>query len=442
MFETSRLLGQCHALKITANAVKIIAYFLPVFSLFYIYKYGVNVVQLDEFSCVDLFNDKVDFWSYLLKPNNEHVIPLGKLEYYLIGSLTSMNSKALMYVNVLTLWIPYFFLVRKIEMKSGFVAIIVVLLFYLAFFSPIAWQNLLWGFQLLFLSAYSFAVLAMLMCDEFLRTNKIRYLFIASCCCFVASFNSSHGILSWVSIFIVMIYSKQYKKCLLPMLPMFFVVAFYLVILKGVVHATHGNGEMSVIDIFKFFLTFIASSIWSFMDKYGWVIGGLLLVTLGCLMVFKKFYKNYLITTLTIFGLLIAASVTFGRWWFGVNYAYQSRYFQLQMPLYLALFIIVLNNPNKVVSASINQHGILKYTQYVRKFISLAAVLAFLSVFIYVSESNLKLSAELHPILLHDAEVLRTFDKQPKNAYALPYDYVKERVDLLKSKKLNMFSGD
>ena len=255
MFETSRLLGQCHALKITANAVKIIAYFLPVFSLFYIYKYGVNVVQLDEFSCVDLFNDKVDFWSYLLKPNNEHVIPLGKLEYYLIGSLTSMNSKALMYVNVLTLWIPYFFLVRKIEMKSGFVAIIVVLLFYLAFFSPIAWQNLLWGFQLLFLSAYSFAVLAMLMCDEFLRTNKIRYLFIASCCCFVASFNSSHGILSWVSIFIVMIYSKQYKKCLLPMLPMFFVVAFYLVILKGVVHATHGNGEMSVIDIFKFFLT-------------------------------------------------------------------------------------------------------------------------------------------------------------------------------------------
>ena len=123
------------ALSITVNVAKIIAYFLPVFGLVYIYKYGVTVIQQDEFTFVDMFNDKVDFWNYILKPHNEHIMPLGKLEYYLVAWPTDMNSQALMYANIFTLWIAYFFMVRKIETKNLFAVISCITVIYLSFFS-------------------------------------------------------------------------------------------------------------------------------------------------------------------------------------------------------------------------------------------------------------------------------------------------------------------
>lgn len=294
--------------------LKFVAIFLPVLALLFVWKYGVNIVFWDEFGMVSLFRDSTNFWQFIMQPHNEHFMPLGKLEYYALGKLTSMNSKACMLTSVLVLSLPYLLIIRKIETKSLLPAITSVILFFVAFFSPLSSDNLLWGFQIMFISAYSFGVLAILLCDLFLQDlasqkGGTKYLALASCCCAIASLNSSHGILSWLSVFSVMLYSRQYKRCFVALIPCFLIVSYYLYERAAVGFQT-AHGEMSFSAMARYFFSFISSGMWGFRKDAG-MIAGIAAVAVICYLIFcRKLYKNYLVTTLAVFGVMLAALVT------------------------------------------------------------------------------------------------------------------------------------
>lgn len=419
--------------------LKILAYFLPILALVYVHKYGVNVLLWDEFGFVSLFKDNVDFWSFILQPHNEHIVPLGKLEYYILAKITSMNSKSLMYSIVLVLWLPYCFLVKKIETKRLLPAVLSIIVFYLAFFSPLCWENLLWGFQLLFVSAYAFAVLAILFCDSYLQTKDIKYLMIASCCCVIASLNSSHGILSWVSVFLAIIYSRQYKWGIVALLPGFLVVAFYLMAERNVpFHYTIKGQPLS--QIAGYFLTFISVGIWSL--KTGWIVGLLAIIITGYTIFGRKFYKNYLVTALAVLGLLIAALVTYGRCRLGIWQAYSSRYVHIQMPVYLALVIAWLN----CINSKLNDAKQLNSPVAVRTdFFAVYLTCIFIITFLAVSLTS-KMGPIRHSQLANDAAIARTYEIQTKEAIQSnlfpSYDYAKQQLSVLREKKLNVFSDE
>lgn len=444
-------LASGHGFGISVNRIKIIAYFLPVLALFYVYKFGVNVLFFDEFSFVDFFRDDLDFSKFIFEPHNEHFMPLGKLEYYLIAKLTAMNSKAFMYVNVLVLWLPYALFIRKIKTESPFIAIISIVVFYLAFYSPLSRENLLWGFQTLFLSAYSFAVLAILLCDSYIRTRAVKYLFLASVCCCIASLNSSHGILSWLSVFMAMLYRRQYKNYLLPLFPMLIIVVFYLAERSGVVFQSRQDlGDLSFVQIAGFLLTFISSSMWNFCFEISWAIGLLVFCLLAYLIVLKKYYKSYLVTTLFVFGVLLAAMVTFGRWRFGILYSYQSRYLQLQMPLYLALTVALsyyryTADSNKIRVLLMGRHNNVLFASNGGMFAAVTVALAFMLVFLSVSVSKIKDAEWWHGYLANNFATIRTFEAQPRSVIETGihsnYDDTVGKLRVLKSQKLNAFSA-
>ena len=436
---------------ITTDRIKKIAYFLPILSLIYVYEFGVNVIFWDEVQFVDMFNDNVDFWKFILHPHNEHFMPFGKLEYYVLAKITSMNSKVVMYADIFILWITYLFLIKKIETKNVLFAITSVIVFYLALFSPLSWQNLLWGFQVSYLTAFSFAILPILLCDSFIRTKEIKYLLIASCCCFIASLNSSHGILSWISIFSVTIYSKQYKKCSIALYPCLFIVTFYLIERSGVTFQTkQGTDDLSLFSIAQFFLTFVSSNIWSFKFEYGWIVGVVIVVAMCYLIIYKKLYKNYLVTTLFALGLLIAAMVTFGRWRLGLPTAYSSRYFQLQMPVYLAFAVVMSqyryienNEGSRILLVNKNNTVLLRYSP--EAFIGLIVVVVFEIIFLTVSISDIPTSASRHKELVRESITVLSYEDQPqsviKSTVYPGYKRAINQLEILKSKKLNVFSS-
>ena len=269
---------------------------------------------------------------------------------------------------------------------------------------------------------------------------------MASCCCVVASFNSSHGLLNWLSIFIVLLYSRQYKKCLLPLFPMLFVIAFYLLKMRGMVHSNHNISDLPLMDIAGFFLTFITGNIWTSMDKYGWVIGIIVLCTLGALILFKRLWKNYLIIALAVLGLLIAAMVTFGRYGFGITYAYQPRYFQLQMPVYLSI-VIALSCSS--CNASMNKGGSVSVRAgkdfikcILKKLSAYLLYLIILLVFITASVGGLKYSFWLNAAMVNHSEKLRNFNNLPRADFehdVYTYEYIKNKYRF-SERKNSMFS--
>lgn len=423
---------------------KLIAYFLPLLAILYVSEYGVNVLYWDEFGLVSMFSGSGDFWKFILQPHNEHFMPLGKLEYYAIGTLTAMSSKACMYATVLVLWLPYFFLVRKIESRSLLLTLVSTVLFFLAFFSPLGSENLLWGFQLLYLSAYAFAVLAILMCDSFLRTGEARYLAAASFCCVVASLNSSHGILSWLSIFSVMLYSRQYKKCLGALIPCVLVALFYLAGRSGVAFQTRqGIDDLSFSYIATYFFSFAGSGIWSFRMDAGWIAGLIAVLVLCYLLILRRMYRNYLVTTLAVLGILLAAMVTFGRWRLGVVQAFASRYFQLQMPIYLSVGVAIsyYHGSGKGISS-----GLLSRLAASTDFFIAYAAFVFAAGFLTVSIESIESGVQKYHQMTDAASIARDFEKEPRErveSSLFPnYDFASHQLRVLREKKLNVFSEE
>ena len=240
------------------QTLRICAYLLPLLAILYVSVYGVNVLYWDEFEFVDMMEGRGDFWKYVFAPHNVHIMPVGKLVYYAIACLTGMSSKAMMYLNVIILSIPYLCLVRRIRTDNVCLAAAAAAIYFTAFFSPRSCVNLLWGFQPTYLAAYSFSILAILSCSSFLSTRNARHLAAASLCCSVASLCSAHGILSWSSVFLVMLYSREYRKCLIALLPGLLAVLYYAAALPP--HVSGGSGsDFSIILIVRYFLVTVYS---------------------------------------------------------------------------------------------------------------------------------------------------------------------------------------
>jgi len=410
----------------------------------------VNVLILDEFVCVDLFDDKADFWKVIMQPHNGHVMPLGKLEYYAIAKLTAMDSKILMYLTVFSLWLPYFFIIKKLDTNNKVLAIGCIALIYLAFYSPIGWENLLWGWQIAYMSAYSFAIIAIIFGDYFLRTKKTQYLVLASISCFIASLNSGQGILSWLSIFMVMVYSKEYRKCFFAFVPSILIVAIYLYVKSGITFmSTEGVYDLPYSTIPKFFLAFLSSSVWSFNLKIAWLAAFITLLIICYLFVFEKVYRNYLFSSLVLLGILISGMITFSRWRFGANYVFCSRYFQLQMPIYLALALYLgcYKFSKFWTKPQFSENIFNKYLVGIKSCknaIIVVLVFIFIVFFIFGSISNFKTTIADHKQLLKNVEILTNFDAEDKKTVeenVFPnYDYVKGKVYVLREKKLNCFT--
>ena len=133
------------------------------FTLYCIYKYGVNILFWDDFVIWDwdgfvssenfsLFN----FFSF----HNDHLIFFPRLIYYLIAKISNVNIKCNLYfifiLYTLVLLIFYNFInnINKPFIEKIFVFFIVNCLL----FSIVQYENFLWGFQITFACTFAFSI--------------------------------------------------------------------------------------------------------------------------------------------------------------------------------------------------------------------------------------------------------------------------------------------
>lgn len=418
--------------------LRLYAFLLPLLAAVFVFEFGVNVPYWDEFEFAGMMSGGPGFWKYITAPHNEHVMPLGKLAYYALARLTSMDSKAMMYLSVIILSIPYLLLVRRIRTHDLMAAAATVLIFFTAFFSPRSCVNLLWGFQPPYLAAFSFGILAILSCDWFLRTRNGWHLLAASLCCTAASLCSAHGLLSWVSVALAAIYSRQFRKCLASLAPAAIIAACYLVSARHFPPAA-GGGGVSPAGSVRYFLTFLSGHL-LFNARAGWVTGLAALTIAAYLVLRKNAGSSFLFVSLAAFGVLIAAAVSFGRSRFGLEESLTSRYFQLQMPLFLAFGVYLAEGHHAVDSASAGPGNPRRFAAG-----SCLVLLTVLGLASYNTARGMQSAAEFREERLRGAEIMRDSGAWPCAAaerYLYPNCARARRLrDFLKAEGLSLFAS-
>ena len=198
-------------------ATKIIIILLPIIWSFYIvYKYGVNVSYMDELRFMENKNRFLS-WDFLWAQHNEHRMLFPKILTYIIGSLTSWNSKAFMYTSQVFLFIIYLLMIRFVlgERKVKDIKWSDTLMIFclgLGIYNAAQHENLLWGFQTAWFMIVSLGALSYYVFYCYLKTNKNSYLVLSMVLAVIVSFSSMHGMAVWggyITVILVRIICKE-----------------------------------------------------------------------------------------------------------------------------------------------------------------------------------------------------------------------------------------
>jgi hypothetical protein len=175
---------------------------LPILMLRSIIANGVNVPFWDEWSMVGLFQAQHngtlglhDFWTQA----NEHRPLFPRAINFLLAQGTSWDVRAENYVNfavALLTFVVLMIVLRRVLDGVPFVAASVVAS--VIFFSPVQWENWLWGFELEYFICALAAVgtmyaLTFVMEERSVRTGMV----IAAACAVLGSFSFANGLLLW-----------------------------------------------------------------------------------------------------------------------------------------------------------------------------------------------------------------------------------------------------
>lgn len=337
--EKIKILGE----KIDLNSIILqVFYTIPVILVIWlIFNFGVNVPLNDDWTLVDLFGEigkrtvkLEDFWIQ----HNEHRMFFPKIIFVIFAFLSKWNLKLEMYFSV-CLSILTFIGIYKIaninQNKNRELGHIFNIITCILFFSLLQYHNWLWGFQIAWFLINFCLVLSVFILVSHVNSN-LKFS-LAAFFCFIASFSSAHGILTWL----VLIPSlgcienqrnyRQNPKRLFLWIILFLLTCFFYSL------GYHSSGSSPNILLFfeeplnaiRFFLIILGGSLESHRAINGCI---LLLIFL--------FFHIYLIAKKSLgltydyapwisigwFTILFALITTLGRYSLGINAALASRY--------------------------------------------------------------------------------------------------------------------
>jgi len=186
-----------------AKYLKYIFIAAPALACFYlVWRYGVNMIYSDEWFMAGFGKGLqagtltfADLWGSL----NEHRQFFFRLVYLAAAFLTGFNSKALLAVSLAVVCAGYFVMIRYLfaMVRDELWRCAGGLALGLLMFSPVQYENFLWGFQLAFLMADILPLISMYFLHRRLTAGKQKYLVFALALGVVASFSSAQGLLVW-----------------------------------------------------------------------------------------------------------------------------------------------------------------------------------------------------------------------------------------------------
>jgi peptidoglycan/LPS O-acetylase OafA/YrhL len=178
---------------------------IAAFMLFCIFHYGVNVPFYDEWDMVPIFQ-KADQGTVPLRQlwaqHNEHRVFFPQLVILYGAHVTHWNIKAELLISfilsLVTALMLYLFVLSKIERRS--LALIAAVLIAAWFYSPIQFENWLWGFQMTWYMCLAGVITALYLLNQMSPRGKHERSLLAGAIAagVIATFSLGGGSLVWL----------------------------------------------------------------------------------------------------------------------------------------------------------------------------------------------------------------------------------------------------
>ncbi len=414
--------------------------------LIYVYSFGVNVPWLDQWEVVTLL-DKHSSGSLqladLLRQHNEHRTLFPNTAMLILALVTGYNTVAEMYLIALV------FLLTALVMTScywdetvqpqdlAFFCFIPLLIFSFKQFG-----NTLWGFQITFAFVQLFAVLAFYFLGRLASRSDRRGVFLAAVSSGgVASFSSIHGLIVWpvglIQILLLPL-TKSRKKghaILWTCLGLFSWISYFLDYAKPAGHPSLLVFLRNPLRAVTFFFTLLGESLcWNTGTAFvaGIFLAGAFLVSILLLSRAHLLHRSAFWTAVTLFSLMVLASITIGRVGFGPDFAQASRYVTFSLLAVVGIHALT----TRALSAV---HNVLSHSITVafRILLCVTLPLGYYLGWQAGAEVRRDRTAMAH-VLLHYRDAS---DDQLQSLYPSTADEVKRRARILERLGFSVFAG-
>ncbi len=174
---------------------------MPLTTLWLISEHSVNVPFWDEWSLVSIFQAQDagrlgfdEFWTQ----HNEHRPVIPKFADFASAHLTDWNLQFELYRNFVVAVAGFAVIVLALRRTLGRIAFLAAsVVAAVLYFSPVQWENWLWGWQLEWFLSNTAAIVALWALTVDIDRSRRRALIVAGVCGVVATFSLAQGLLIW-----------------------------------------------------------------------------------------------------------------------------------------------------------------------------------------------------------------------------------------------------
>ena len=175
----------------------------------FVHHYGVNLLRVDEFEVVPLATSThLPDLADLFRQHNEHRILFPSIVYFYLAKASAMNSLVVMWFSFVLVTILYGAALWQLSRRvSGPVMLLSGFLLGCTLFYPSQWDNFLWSFEITFIMAFVFPLLAIFCFQNTWEKDRANtfggWLVLAMLCAVIASFSSCQGLFAWPAIILL-----------------------------------------------------------------------------------------------------------------------------------------------------------------------------------------------------------------------------------------------
>jgi hypothetical protein len=410
-------------------------------SIAYVHEFGVNVVFRDQWSVVDLFRALSlgelsfgDLWA----PHNDHRLFFPHIVMLVLGTATEWNNLAEMYLIQACFFVTLVCLLLAFRAEGGPRLILFVPIAFLVF-SLRQSQNMLWGFQITFVFAQMFAILALFLLYLAAHRTLRKATFPASLLsATVASFSAIQGLLVWPAGLLLLIVSpsRRRRKALLIAVWSLIGAGEWVIYFVGYGrNVASPSSELLALPTTggQFFLTLLGSPLFpqrGLVLVSGAIMAGLIVASLFLVWRRGKLGEYSFWLSLLAFSLFTSLAITSGRIGRGGEAATAPKYTTFSILAVICVYAILLKLGGE------------ERTRLTTALVGSASVVILSS--IAVSYWNgINLGAEIRATREEAAYVLSTYESQPDERLEVIHgrpETVKRRAPILEELGYNVFS--
>lgn len=187
------------------TTIILLFYLIPfLFLVFIVTKFSVNVPYWDQWELVGLFDkfatNTASFGDFFSQ-HNEHRITFPRIISVGLAFLSNWNIKYELYFSIFLAAISFFALHKLPSLKNqerDQLWILTNILTCILIFSLVQHENWFWGFQLAWFLINTCLITCVLIIT--LSNYYSQSFYLAAIPCFIASFSSAHGLLTWLAV--------------------------------------------------------------------------------------------------------------------------------------------------------------------------------------------------------------------------------------------------